>query len=150
MPGHAWNGEEGLFFFSPPSCHGVSWGDGEEWEHFFVPTSANIWWEASMGYHPQWDLLRTPTWHNARQKDWDRVGHVSTDVLFDANEWQGEWVRSHEKYLRLSERRGRSIWSHIIKCHFKSAVQNILTFRITFFSSPSFHRKGQRRWSYRS
>lgn len=33
-----------LFFFFPPSCYGISRGDGEEWEHFFffAPTSASI------------------------------------------------------------------------------------------------------------
>lgn len=36
------------FFFFPPSCYGISRGDGEEWERFFfcVPTSASIGWEA--------------------------------------------------------------------------------------------------------
>lgn len=48
----------------------------------------------------------------------------------------------------LCEKRGESgIRSHIIKCHSKSAVQNILTFWITLFCSY-FPRKGHWGWIY--
>lgn len=37
---HGCEGMHGItrdpFFFFPPSCYGISRGDGEEWEHFFL------------------------------------------------------------------------------------------------------------------